>query len=109
LGFYFVEKPLRGESMKQKIPGMSYIMQNGGNDAKINRIPPLYNPFGMKMLANITRRGIRVLVQTIRQMNGSQNGEKYEIENYQNAFGINVDFYLVGVLFTTRVCCILLW
>jgi hypothetical protein len=31
--------------------GVPNIMQNGGNDAKINRIPPQYNPFGMKMLA----------------------------------------------------------
>jgi hypothetical protein len=38
--------------------GMSNIMQNGGNDAKINRIPPQYYPIGMKMLANFTRRGI---------------------------------------------------
>jgi hypothetical protein len=40
--------------------GMSNYMQNGGNDANINRIPPQYDPVGMKMLANFSRRGIRV-------------------------------------------------
>ena len=40
----------------------SNIMQNGGNDAKINRIPPQYYPIEMKMLANFTRRGIREIM-----------------------------------------------
>lgn len=63
--------------------GMSNIMQNGGNEAKINGIPPQYNPFGMKMLADFTRRGIRV-IDAFRQVPGVQARRSFPSEADQH-------------------------